>query len=331
MHPRASLGVAIALLFCSRVSAADENDAERSAVLFDRGVENMQAKNFDVACSQIAESVRLERRPGALYTLARCEEDWGRIATAVARYDEFLLFCETLSDGDKAKQALRMTDAKLRRDKLAPDVAYWTITLASTAPPNTKVQRDGKPFEPKQLGVRVPVDPGTHVLTTQVPRGPVTEKRIDVARGSHTVLELTVLAPTVAGNEAKEVSSRRIAGWVMVGVGGAILGGGLVAGAATLGKTDIIENNCGAAIGSPRAPSRCNNTGFAALESANTSATIANVGVAVGVVGVAVGIILVATAPKPSAPKNTSFLHDVTVDLGPTPLGGGMAGLRGRW
>jgi hypothetical protein len=324
MHFRVALGLAIALC-CSNASAADEDDTERSAVLFDRGVENMKAKNYDVACSQIAESVRIERRPGALYTLARCEDERGRVATAVARYDEFLQFCETLSDGDKAKQALRLTDAKLRHDKLAPSVPYWTITLAATAPANTEVKLNGKPFERKLLGVRLPVDPGVHILTTQARGGPVTEKRIDILRGTNTPIVLTVIAQIVV------VSSRRPAGWIIVGVGGAVLGGGLIAGATVLAKKNTIDSNCGAAVGFPQAPARCNNTGFAALESANTAATVATVGVPLGVVSVAVGFLLVASAPKPKASKNSSLVHDVTIELGPTPLGGGMAGFRGTW
>jgi hypothetical protein len=295
--------------------------------LFDQGVENMKAQNYEVGCKQIAESVRLDRRPGSLYTLARCEADWGHVATAVARYDDYLQFCQKLSGVDKDKQAARMSDAKKRRDELAPDVPHWTITLAANAPPNTEVKRDGESVGKTLLGVRHPIDPGVHVLSTQAPGGPVTEKRIEILKGADNRVVLDVALAQPVG----QPSIRRSVGWGFVGVGGAILGGGLIAGATVFAKKDVVDKNCGAAIARPDMPTVCNDPGRDALESANTAATVANIGVIGGAAGVVMGLILVATAPKPSLPPKTGLVPDVKVDLWPSPFGGVMAGFRGKW
>ena len=59
-------------------------------VLFEDGVRLMKAGQFDEACPKIAESQRLEPRPGTLFTLAECLANDGKIATALARYEEYL-------------------------------------------------------------------------------------------------------------------------------------------------------------------------------------------------------------------------------------------------
>jgi hypothetical protein len=71
------------MLAFSRVSSAD--DAAVAKVLFDKGLANMKAGNYEAGCKEIAKSVRLDRKAGALFTLATCEFEWGRLATAMSR------------------------------------------------------------------------------------------------------------------------------------------------------------------------------------------------------------------------------------------------------
>src|SRR4051812_48805392 len=78
----------VGVLTCPSSAAAQILDP--AEVLFNQGVEDMEAKRFDKACPAIEQSYRLDVRPGTLFALAECEADRGRLATAVARYDEYL-------------------------------------------------------------------------------------------------------------------------------------------------------------------------------------------------------------------------------------------------
>ena len=57
---------------------------------FKDGVAAMRRRDFDEGCPMIARSFELDPRPGTSYALAECEAQWGRLATAVAHFKQFL-------------------------------------------------------------------------------------------------------------------------------------------------------------------------------------------------------------------------------------------------
>src|SRR5690242_9942096 len=81
-----------ALVFASSAIAFAQTtpDEVTAAAQFDRGLAEMKAGHYDIACPALAESQRLDPRPGTLFTLAECESRAGRIATAVAHYEDYL-------------------------------------------------------------------------------------------------------------------------------------------------------------------------------------------------------------------------------------------------
>src|SRR6185503_14320298 len=76
---------AVGALTWPRSAAAQASSA---GALFDQGVAYMEENRFDRACPAIEVSYWLDARPGTLFTLAECEAERGRLAMAVARYDE---------------------------------------------------------------------------------------------------------------------------------------------------------------------------------------------------------------------------------------------------
>ena len=73
-----ALGFAGALALPNPAAAQDESPAE---TLFNQGLEAMEAGNYEKGCPAIAESQRLDPRPGTVFTLAECEAKRGRIAS----------------------------------------------------------------------------------------------------------------------------------------------------------------------------------------------------------------------------------------------------------
>ena len=87
--------------FLATALGDEEDPAEKS---FQRGTAAMAAGRFDEACPAIEESYKLDPRPGTLFTLAECEAQRGRIATAVKRYQDYLAFYTALAPEKKKKQ-----------------------------------------------------------------------------------------------------------------------------------------------------------------------------------------------------------------------------------
>src|SRR5438477_5379956 len=79
-------------------------DLAAAEALFNKGLADMQAGHYDTGCPSIAESYRLDPRPGTLFTLAECEAKGGKLATAVARYEDYLQLFARLTPDQQAKQ-----------------------------------------------------------------------------------------------------------------------------------------------------------------------------------------------------------------------------------
>ena len=134
--------------------------------LFDDGVAAMKAGDFEQACPKIAESNRLERRPGTLFTLAECWARAGRIATAVARYREYLRTFSRMSADEKATQRGRDVAANQQLRKLEPRVPRLKIRLTG-ATSETIVRLNGAELGVPSLNVWLPVDPGAHTIVVR--------------------------------------------------------------------------------------------------------------------------------------------------------------------
>src|SRR5262245_36397156 len=91
----------LALIVCRAALAQEAGAAD---ALYERGLADMKDGRYETGCPALAESYRMEPKPGALFTLATCESRWGRLATAVAHYDEYLRLFARLSPQEQAKQ-----------------------------------------------------------------------------------------------------------------------------------------------------------------------------------------------------------------------------------
>src|SRR5690349_18849014 len=130
-----SLPLAPLLIALSAPPASAQNVPAAEA-LFNKGVEDMNAGRYKTGCAAIGESYKLDPLPGALFTLAECHAKAGNIATAVARYDEYLRVFAGLSPAQQAKQRTKGRDktAAAQKAELGPKVPELTLTLPASAP-----------------------------------------------------------------------------------------------------------------------------------------------------------------------------------------------------
>jgi hypothetical protein len=289
--------------------------------LFDKGVEQMEAGQFDKACPAIALSYKLDPLPGTLFTLAECENKLGKTATALGHYQDYLTVYGRLPPEKKRKQGDREKVSKEAVGTLSKQVPEVTITLAAGAPPATVVTRDGEPYPETQLGVPVHLDPGDHVFVTQAPGGTRAETVVTVKAMDRKAVVLEVAAgvataPKPSATPAPEEtasgpSGRHIGAIAAVSVGAAGLLVGAVTGGLALGKKSAVNQGCG--IGGD--PTACNATGFGAANSLKTLGAVSTAGFVVGGVAAAAGIVLFATEPKAKAATATRGRLGVGVSL----------------
>jgi hypothetical protein len=301
--------------------AALAQDVASAEALFNKGLEDMKAGKFDTGCPAIEESLRLDPRPGTLFTLAECHAKAGHLASAVARYQDYLELFARLTPDQQQKQRGRDKIAAAKKAELGPDVPQLTLVLPPGAPRDLVVERDGVLLAAPALGIALPVDPGDHVVTTRAPGGPLSQQRFALARGEKKSLTLVVelpppepppppkplpppppppLPPPVAvvplpprpppPPPPKPASTaRRTAAYAAgtFGVAGAIVGG--IFGGLTLAKKTVITANCTGLI--------CNHDGKAAADSAQILGAVSTAGFIAAGAGLGAGVVLLLTEP----------------------------------
>lgn len=293
---------------------ANAQDVAAAEALFNRGLADMKAGRYEVGCGAIAESQRIDPRPGTLFSLATCEEEWGHVATAMTRYGDYLAMYEQLPAARKGAQGRRPSVAADKRTKLAPQVPELKLTMPPGAPQGIVVKRNGVSVAGASLGVSLPIDPGTYVLSTQVPGGPVWERTVSITKGEKlsVALEMTsppaapVTASTPASPPPSGTSGRRLAAYILGGSGAASLVVGGVMGGLALGAKATAKGHCGDGIGL-KDPSACDQTGLDAVGNARTFALGSTIGLVSGAVLTGAGAVLFFTEPK--SPRSSIEAH----------------------
>lgn len=198
MKPRYPLFIALTFLIAALSGRSWAQSIATAKTIFELAKKEMSAGNYMVACPAFAESQRLDPRPLTLLALAACYDRWGKIATAVASFDDFLREHAKMPPATKAQYDARARKAERRRLELLPQVPSLTLNLPLDAPEGVEVQRNGVEVSAASLGVPLPMDPGEYVVTTQVGNGPTFETRINLDRGVTRVVTLEVKLPKQA-------------------------------------------------------------------------------------------------------------------------------------
>lgn len=304
----------VALVFSTTLAWAPQalaQDAVTSDALFQRGVDDMMLGRYETACPAIAESLRLDPRPGTLFTLAECYAKGGKLASAVVRYDEYLTTFSRMTPEQQSKQLGREKTALEQRDLLKPDVPLLTVKLEAGAPADTRVLRDDTLLNGPSLGVALPVDPGDHTVSAQTPNGPLTTQTLTIRKGERKEISLKVevtttttmsttsktggsaAPPARAPSASSRGETQRIVGLALGGVGAAGLLTGAIAGGVTLARKSSVEESCD--LG---AQTCSTSEGLDELSSARTSGLVSTVGFAAGGALLATGLIVFLTSPS---------------------------------
>lgn len=282
--------------------------------LFQEGRRLLKEGRLDEACGKLAESHRLDPSSGTLLNLADCHEQQGKTASAWA---EFLAASRLAQAQNNGK---RLEEARRRASALASKLSSLTVMTPPQA--GLTVWRDGEPLSDAQLGTKLPIDPGAHVIEAKV-NGYV-PFRTNVVVGPERD-DVQVVVPTLppasaptpaprpdagsrppagarrARSTERGAPGRSPLGYVVGGAGLAAAGAGALFGVLALGTYDRASSDCS------QPPNGCSVDAVKKKQQADNEAWVANVGIGLGVVGVAVGAYLLFVSParpaRPSGPK----------------------------
>ncbi len=294
--------------------AAAQSDPSRDGaaalVLFDEARRLLAAGDVAAACTRFEESHRMSPLPGTLLNLANCHEKLGKLATAWGEYREALTLARV--DG----RADRVQFAEERLAALEPRLPTLVIELAApvSSIEGLQVLRDGVLLGAAAMGVRLPVDPGAHVIEARAPGRASFRIEVHAVEGGAETVVIPELAPVEAPRppvspvaapprfvpsppptpEDPGPSPLWISGWTFGGLGAAAAIAGVIAGAYALSEEAAAEDlGCTDRL--------CfSEEAFARSRRANTAATAANVLLPLGVVLTGTGITLLVLAPTSS-------------------------------
>jgi hypothetical protein len=271
--------------------------ADQADVLFQKGKQLLADKKYAEACKAFQDVDRIDPGIGAKLNVARCFEEWGRLATAFRWYGNAeKMAADTRDDrAPKIRELMRALDA--RTPRITIRVAPGSDTAALT-----KLSIDGALVAITELGNEIRIDSGPHTIEYVV-RNDARVKPVTVdKRRAEVVLELPAATATDTGPPVAQPArdddpgrTRKIIG-ISTGAAGLIMMS--AAGIITLGArgkyNDALEAHC---MGST---SGCDAEGLEKTHDARSTANAMTVVTIIGAAAVAGGVVLYLTAPKPS-------------------------------
>jgi hypothetical protein len=320
------LGVLIAVLACAQPALAET----KADTLFKKGKKLLAEKKYAEACAAFEKVDGLDPGIGAKLNVAKCFEEWGKLAKAYRWYEDAAKMATSTSD-KRAGKIKELVDA------LDPDVPRLTIKLPDGVDAaGIKVTLDGAPFDTSTFGKEQRVDPGPHVIDYKAGDGKKT-KTVPLERGGTTEVTLEVpkrklepkVEPKVEPKEPIEQpipaatqpsNTRKIVGIGATGAGVIALGvSGYLALDARSKYNDALSTHCSGA------KNMCDDEGIKLTADSRSRANTATVIAVVGAVFVTAGVVLWVTAPKQESNAHALYVApSIGRDGGGIVFGGGF-------
>jgi hypothetical protein len=318
------------LVIGALAASAHAGPAERADQLFKRGKRLLAQKKYPEACAAFEDSDRLDPGIGAKLNVAKCYQDWGKLATAWRWYVDAETMATSARD-DRARKIRALVD------ELDPDVPRLTVKPPRDANlAGVVIKLDGVVLQPSALGVEQRVDPGPHDVDTII--GGVRRTRVVlVERRGHAEVVLELPAATVAKREPDSTGVRpgpgaspgpapvatveatagatggapgtdnpgRTRRFIGLGVAGAGAITIAISGIVTLGARgdyrNALDDHCQGKT------DLCDEDGLSITHSALRRANVATVFALIGLGAVATGAVVYFTAPKASRPGEHAY------------------------
>jgi hypothetical protein len=292
--------------------------ADRADQLFKKGKKLLGEKRYAEACTAFEDSDRLDPGIGAKLNVAKCYQEWGKLATAWRWFTD----AERMAKDGKDERATKIQALVDEIDASVPRLILKASPDASTS--GVVLKLDGVEIDVHTLGSERRVDPGPHQVEYIV-NGKTRSRMVPVERGgsSEVNLELprkphTAGAPAAGGEASGDDPgrTRKLAGLGAAGAGALAIG---IAGVVTLRARSDYQHALSAHCRG--ATTMCDAEGQASAQSARHRANIATGLTIAGAAAVAGGLVLHFTTPRAGSHAAEHALY-----LAPS-VGGDSSGL----
>lgn len=328
--PLAAAAIALGVLATPSPARAGETE---SRSLFAEGRELRMANRCADAIPVFRRA--LETYPeglGALRNIAECEEELGRFASARRSYWDLRL--AAMQTGASKYEGWDK-DAEAAHARLGEKVARVTVVFQGNRPEGLVVRFNGKPFDPRLVGVEIEQDNGPLEVSVQFGAGPPLTKTVQVVTGGRHVVEFDLgelpkppaapVTPPPRGEESGGLTPTQVGGVVALGVGGAGLIGTVVSTVIRQSALSTIQDAC-EDLGDDGY--RCSSAHEGDKSTGETASLLVNVFAATAIVGAGVGVTLLVVGADDG--DDTGAATSPRASIGVTPLpGGGFLGVRG--
>ena len=189
----------VAFVLASAANAQPSDDPTRDAsarALFQEGVELAEASDWRGAEDRFRRAYTLRASPVIAYNLASALAERGKFVEASE-------FVRKVTQDDKADAGLKQS-ARALQAQLAERIGRVTISVREKLA-SDRVLLDANPLLDAQLGVEIPIDPGTHSVSLQRGDEEVDVQTVRVTPGG--VDRVTLIAPPVPSPEQVAVAA----------------------------------------------------------------------------------------------------------------------------
>jgi hypothetical protein len=262
----------------------------RAEQLFNEATALEEAGNWEAACPKLEESHRLDPAVGTQFNLAVCYEKIGRLGSAWRTYDAVKRLAH------QTGKASREEASQNKMNELRERVGWVKIQSATAAPPVVNVSIDGVRIAHEDWE-SYPVDAGEHRIEATAPTKKSWARKLTTTDATTTTIDVP---PLESSHEVVTVtreggSTRRTAGFAMLGVGALGVGAAIVTGVMLLNAKDTADDRC--------VPYCSDSTGRDAVSRGRLLLPINVIAWGLAAVGIGVGTYLLLTAP----PRARSF------------------------
>ena len=341
---RAVLGATLLLGLGTTTSVALAADPSPQDIAQARDLGQQAQAAFDAG--NFAESEKLWTGASNLYPaaptltlgLARTQAKLGKLVLAQESYNKII---REQSQNPNAPPAFKdaLEAAKAEVGPVSARIASVVIHVDGAA--NPVVTIDGQPVSSAGLGLKRPVDPGSHVVRAEAPGYKPAETSFQVAESGSAEAKLKLekaaevagpVEPAPApqdggGSKPVEVgpgkSGNKTLAIAALGVGGAGLIFGSITGVLAIGQHGDLSDKC--------PDGRCPNNVSGDVDSYKTMGMLSTIGFIVGGVGLAAGAVLWFTAPKQTAGYKTVTRTAASGFSWQPYVGAGGGGVTGRF
>jgi hypothetical protein len=182
----------------STPGTASSDDLSRARVLFQRGVELANQRDYTGAANRFREALAIHHAPAVAYNLASALSETAQHAEA---YD----LVQTVLRDSTTPEPVRARAERLE-ESLQRLVARLTV-IVSSEQADVSIHVDGKPLPPEQVGATRAVAPGDHVVLAERAGVRISERSVRIPAGTAALVDVSlVMTPREAAEAAAEAA-----------------------------------------------------------------------------------------------------------------------------